>query len=140
MNVITDRESGRSRGFAFITYDAPSDANKAMAEDLNVAFPLVFWARQEYSAKASVGEASTISAISLVLHPAISFAICHLLHVPRELTSAVVLMAAMAPGVNAYLFASMYHRGQSTAASAVLLGTAASILSVSAWLWILETA
>ncbi len=93
-----------------------------------------------YSAKASVAEASTISAISLVLHPGISFAVCHLLNVPDGLTSAVVLMAAMAPGVNAYLFASMYHRGQSTAASAVLLGTAMSIVSVSAWLWILEIA
>jgi hypothetical protein len=93
-----------------------------------------------YSAKASVGEASTISAISLVLHPGISFAICHLLNVPDGPTGAVVLMAAMAPGVNAYLFASMYHRGQGTAASAVLLGTAMSIVSVSAWLWILKIA
>lgn len=93
-----------------------------------------------YSLKASLGEAGSISAISLILHPGISFAVCHLLDVPDQLTGAVVLMAAMAPGVNAYLFASMYNRGQSTAASAVLLGTAASILSVSAWLWILGIA
>jgi hypothetical protein len=90
-----------------------------------------------YSLKASLGEAGSISAISLVLHPGISLAICHLLNVPDKLTSAVVLMAAMAPGVNSYLFASMYHRGESTAASTVLLGTAVSILSVSTWLWIL---
>jgi predicted permease len=90
-----------------------------------------------YSLKTSLGEAGSISAISLVLHPGISLAICHLLNVPDKLTSAVVLMAAMAPGVNSYLFASMYHRGESTAASTVLLGTAVSILSVSTWLWIL---
>jgi hypothetical protein len=60
--------------------------------------------------------------------------------VPAELTGAVVLMAAMASGVNAYLFASMYHRGQSMAASAVLLGTGLSILSVSIWLWIVQIA
>jgi len=94
----------------------------------------------KYSLKASIGEASSISASSLVLHPGISFAVCRLLDVPAELTSAVVLMAAMAPGVNAYLFASMYHRGQSTAASTVLLGTGVSILSVSIWLWILRVA
>ena len=93
-----------------------------------------------YSFKASIGEASSISAISLMLHPGISFAICHLLEVPDDLTAAVVLMAAMAPGINSYLFASMYHRGQRTAASTVLLGTIASILSVSAWLWILRIA
>ena len=94
----------------------------------------------KYSLKASMGEASSISATSLVLHPSISFAVCRLLDVPTALTSTVVLMAAMAPGVNAYLFASMYHRGQSTAASAVLLGTGVSILSVSIWLWILRIA
>jgi hypothetical protein len=93
-----------------------------------------------YSVKTSIGEASSISAISLVLHPGLSFAICRLLDVPDQLTAAVVLMAAMAPGVNSYLFASMYHRGQSTAASTVLLGTAVSILSVSTWLWILRIA
>ena len=30
--VITDRESGRSRGFGFVTMDDESEANKAMAE------------------------------------------------------------------------------------------------------------
>ena len=91
-----------------------------------------------YALRTSIGEAGSISVISLVLHPAISFAVCHLLNAPDELTGAVVLMAAMAPGVNGYLFASMYQRGRSTAAGTVLLGTAVSILSVSVWLWILE--
>lgn len=91
-----------------------------------------------YSLKESIGEASSISAISLILHPGISFTVCYLLNVPDQQTRAVVLMAAMAPGVNSYLFASMYHRGQDTAASSVLLGTAVSILSVSTWLWILQ--
>ncbi len=93
-----------------------------------------------YSVTASFGEATAVSALSLVLHPGISLAVCRLLQVPPDLTGAVVLMAAMAPGVNGYLFASMYQRGQSTAASTVLLGTAVSILSVSTWLWILQIA
>ena len=92
-----------------------------------------------YALKASAGEAGGIATLSLLLHPAIAFALCLLLDVPNDLTRATVLMAAMAPGINAYLFASLYNRGQSTAASSVLLGTAASILSISAWLWILQT-
>ena len=92
-----------------------------------------------YSLKAAAGEAGSIASLSLLLHPAIAFAFCLLLDVPNDLTRATVLMAAMAPGINAYLFASLYDRGQSTAASTVLLGTGVSILSVSAWLWILQT-
>lgn len=91
-----------------------------------------------YALKASVAEAGSISALSLILHPGISFAVCRLLDVPDPLTRAVVLMAAMAPGVNSYLFAGMYQRGQGAAASTVLLGTAASIVSVSVWLGILQ--
>ena len=48
-----------------------------------------------------------------------------------------VVTAAMAPGVNTYVFASLYARGQAQAASAVLLATALSVLTVSAWLAIL---
>ncbi len=43
----------------------------------------------------------------------------------------------MAPGVNAYLFAAMYGVAKRVAASAVLLATAASILTIWVWLHIL---
>ena len=45
--------------------------------------------------------------------------------------------AAMAPGVNAYLFAHMYGVAKRVNASAVLIATALSILTTWAWLTIL---
>jgi len=43
----------------------------------------------------------------------------------------------MAPGVNAYLFASIYGTAKRVAASAVLIGTAASIGTATLWLALL---
>ena len=90
-----------------------------------------------YSMTHAIGEISTISFLSLVIHPSLSLLLCYLLDVPEQVTRSVVLMAAMAPGANTYIFANMYQRGQGTAAGTVLLGTGVSILSVSAWLLVL---
>ena len=91
-----------------------------------------------YKFSHSLAEVSTVSIFSLIIHPSLTFVICHLLGVDLAITKTAVVIAAMAPGINSYLFANMYQRGQSIAASTVLLATAASILTVSSWLWILS--
>ena len=45
-----------------------------------------------------------------------------------------IITAAMAPGVNAYLFANMYGVAKRVAASSVLIGTTVSIATTSVWL------
>ncbi|MDH3761786.1 MAG: AEC family transporter [Gammaproteobacteria bacterium] len=82
----------------------------------------------------SLGEASLISVLSLVVQPAITLLLGQLLQLPESVTRSIVLMSAVAPGLNAYLFASMYNRGLDAAASTVLLSTVLSVFSVSAWL------
>ena len=74
------------------------------------------------------------SGIALLLHPAWAWGMGRLLELPEGAFRAAVLTAAMAPGVNAYLFAAMHGRAVRISASSVLIGTAASVLTVSGWL------
>ncbi len=91
-----------------------------------------------YGLRAQLGEAGMIAALSLVVHPAIAFGLAqHVFALPAEFVRSAVVTAAMAPGVNAYVFANLYARGQAEAASVVLLATGASVLTVSAWLSLL---
>jgi predicted permease len=90
-----------------------------------------------YRVRASLAEAGMIAALSLLLHPAITWALAQGFGLPEGFERAAVVTAAMAPGVNAYVFASLYSRGQAQAASAVLLATALSVLTVSGWLALL---
>jgi malonate transporter and related proteins len=91
-----------------------------------------------YALRASLGEAGMVTALSLVVHPAIALGLAQgVFALPPEFVRSAVVTAAMAPGVNAYVFASLYSRAQAEAASAVLLATGVSVLTVSAWLAVL---
>lgn len=80
-----------------------------------------------------------ISLLTLVLQPAATWWLALQFGLDDNITRSIVLMAAMAPGLNAYLFASMYQRSLDTASSTVLLSTVLSVFSVSTWLIILHT-
>jgi predicted permease len=90
-----------------------------------------------YTLKRSFGEAGTVALVSLIVQPAITLLLATQLELPRQTTHQVVLMAAAAPGLNAYLFASMYNRALGASASSVLLSTLLSVFTMSAWLVIL---
>jgi hypothetical protein len=75
-----------------------------------------------------------LCAITLVLRPAITWGLGTALHLPKPGFRSAVLTAAMAPGVNAYLFSDMYGVGKRVAASTVLLATAGTVIT--AWLWL----
>lgn len=90
-----------------------------------------------YQLSKSLGEAGLIVVLSLVVQPAITLLLSWQLQLPAATTKSIVLMSAVAPGLNAYLFASMYNRGTEAAASAVLLSTMLAGFTVSAWLLLL---
>ncbi len=87
------------------------------------------------------GDALTIAficVISLILHPAIAFTLgTTLTDLSDAQLRSATLTAAMAPGVNAYLFANIYGVARRVVASAVLIGTALTVLTAAAWLAIL---
>lgn len=75
--------------------------------------------------------------ISLIVHPTIVWIMGTSLDLPQQSFRAAVVTAAMAPGVNAYVFADMYGAARRVAASSVLAGTAATVLTAWAWLHLL---
>jgi len=105
------------------------------------ALPLALFALggvlTRYTLSKSLGEAGLIVVLSLVVQPAITLLLSWQLQLPAATTKSIVLMSAVAPGLNAYLFASMYNRGTEAAASAVLLSTMLAGFTVSAWLLLL---
>ncbi|GAB4543370.1 MAG: AEC family transporter [Ruegeria sp.] len=75
-----------------------------------------------------------VCCVSLILHPSLVWLFGTATALPQDLFRSGVLNAAMAPGFNAYIFANIYGRAKRVAASSVLIGTAASILTV--WMWL----
>ncbi len=77
--------------------------------------------------------------LTLVFHPFIAWVLSsQIFNIQRSLIQSVVITAAMPPGLNAFIFASMYRRGTRIAASSVLLGTIAAIITSSVYLYLLS--
>ncbi|WGI20527.1 AEC family transporter [Amylibacter sp. IMCC11727] len=92
-----------------------------------------------YGIAPNIGETAMILFLRLVIHPSIALILAsRVFNLSTEVTQVVVLTAAMSPGINTYVFANMYDRGKATAASGVLLGTGAAVVSVTIWLVILR--
>ncbi len=79
-----------------------------------------------------------VTGISLIVHPLITYLLgTQVFALDQSHLRSAVLTAAMAPGVNTYLFANMYGTARRVAAASVLIATALSIITVWVWLAIL---
>ncbi len=87
-----------------------------------------------YRPEGDIGVIFMIAVISLMLHPALVWMFGKSFSLDQASFRSAVLTSAMAPGINAYIFANMYGRARRVAASSVLITTSASLLSV--WWWI----
>lgn len=88
-----------------------------------------------YRIEGDLGPVLMVTAASLVLHPGVTWLLgSQVFRLDTPALRSAVVTAAMAPGVNAYMFAHMYGVGKRVNASSVLVATAASIIT--AWFWL----
>ncbi len=81
---------------------------------------------------------ATVVAASLILHPGVTYLLGRFVfHLDTPALRSATITAAMAPGVNAYMFAFMYDVGKRVAATSILVATGLCIGSVWIWLHIL---
>ncbi|GMG81785.1 AEC family transporter [Paralimibaculum aggregatum] len=83
-------------------------------------------------------ESLMIAGFSLLVHPMLAWLLAtQVFALDEGFVRAAVVLAAMPPGVNGYLFAAMYGRAVGAAASTVLIATVLSLLTITGWLWFL---
>ena len=75
-----------------------------------------------------------ICVISLLLHPSITWTLGTAFDLDDSAFRSAVITAAMAPGVNCYVFANIYGRARRVVASSVLAASALSVIT--AWFWL----
>ena len=93
-------------------------------------------ALNKYGISGNVGLASLISVLKLFVMPAIVWSACHVFGLSPTWTAALVLTSSVPTGINAYLIANRFGVGHGLTASTISLTTAAGILSVSFWAWL----
>ena len=88
----------------------------------------------QYRPRGDVGPILMICAVSLIIHPAIVWFSGVNFELSEAQLKSAVITAAMAPGINTYVFANIYGRAKRVASTGVLVSTALSIGTI--WLWL----
>ncbi len=119
----------------------PGPVSEALGLMIRAALPAALFALggvlHRYRPEGDLRAIAFACALSLLLHPMITYGMGTALGLSTGQMRSAVLTASMAPGVNTYLFANMYGAARRVAASSVLIGTAMSILTIWVWLAIL---
>lgn len=96
-------------------------------------------ALNEYRLADNWSQALAMSVLKLIVHPAIAWVVMvPILHVNHDLARYGVLLAAMPAGINVYVFATYYNRAVNVATNTILITTVLSVITVTAWLFILS--
>lgn len=120
----------------------PDAVNAAVNMMVLAALPAALFALggtlTRYRPEGDMKAIAWITVVSLMVHPAVTYSLgTWVFDLNQAQLRSAVITAAMAPGVNSYLFANMYGTAKRVAASTVLIATACSILTIWVWLIIL---
>ena len=91
-----------------------------------------------YGMARQIAPAMAISALKLILMPALVFLTASAIGLPTIGVAALTLTAACPAGVNTYLIAQRLGTGEALASNTVLISTGAGVLTVSLWLALLQ--
>ena len=131
---------GIALGFAVNLTGFPMPSTLTSAIDLMVpaALPAALFGMggvlYRYKPEGDLRIAIYVTGISLILHPAIVWGMGLATGLSDAEFRSAVLTAAMATGINGYVFANMYGAARRVAATSVLLSTAVSIGTI--WVWL----
>ncbi len=88
----------------------------------------------QYKPEGDSGPIALVVFLSLIGLPALVWLIGAQFGLDRDQIRVAVMTGAMAPGINTYVFASIYGVAKRVAATSILLGTAFSMLTL--WMWL----
>ena len=88
----------------------------------------------QYRPRGDIGPIIMVCAVSLIIHPTVVWFSGLNFDLSKTQLRSAVITAAMAPGINTYVFASMYGSAKRVASTGVLVSTALSIGSI--WVWL----
>ena len=88
----------------------------------------------QYRPQGDIGPIIMVCAISLIIHPAVVWLAGRNFELTDTQLRSAVITAAMAPGINTYVFANIYGKAKRVASTGVLLSTAFSIGTI--WVWL----
>jgi malonate transporter len=95
-------------------------------------------AMRRYGLQAGIALPSIVTALKIIAHPLITYLLAAKLFAIDPVWAGVATLFAACPcGINAYLFAHKYKKAADFAATAIALSTAASVVTVTLWIWYL---
>ena len=88
-----------------------------------------------YEIKSNLPEVTAVAIIKLFIFPVLVYVMgTYVFDLETGVRNSAVLIAAMPPGINTYIFASMYNRAQQTSATSIVVCTGLSVFTITAWL------